>query len=188
MKRREILKALGIGALSLTGIERLAKAMATPIPESSKPCELTASAVVCVVSASTDDGYSGNLSSCTLDICPVQYVCNGGATNHYCTGYVCTANNTCNVQPPTGDFRCDNYYVGCNGTTAQFQCLGVDPGTNDAQFVCVANFTGCSGGGVFDCDDFKCRSGQYSCGVGHTGCPNPIPPWVICQQPGGYHS
>lgn len=183
MKRREILKALGIGALSLTGIERLAKAMATPGPTSVECSEVE---VVCVVSAST--GGEFYLSSCTNDVCPNLFRCNGGVTNFYCdSSFNCVIQHTCDPQAARGDFRCNNLFTcGLGRTTGTFTCAGgIDPGLNDAQFVCFGSFSGCHGQRPFFCSDFKCE-GTYDCGAGHGGCPNPLPGMVVCEP--NYHS
>lgn len=186
MKRREILKKLGIGALSLAGIERLAKAMGKPEPSSIDVCE-DGVAVACVVSASP--GGEFNLSSCTNDVCPNVFRCNGGATNFYCdSSFNCVVQHTCDPTPNAGDFRCNNFFTCGVGATGVFRCLGSDPG-NDAQFLCIGAFHGCYEASTFDCDDFRCR-GTYNCGSGHTGCPTPVPGiGVDCQGiTGGYHA
>lgn len=188
MKRREILKMLSsIGAFSLVGIERLAKAMADPKPSSIDVC-VEEIEVACVVSASTGGEYY--LSSCTNDICPNVFRCNGGATNFYCdSSFNCAVQHTCDPRAAAGDFQCKNLFTcGLAGTTGTFTCSGgTDPGLNDAQFVCHGTFSGCHGARPFDCSDFMCR-GTYNCGAGHAGCPHPIPGAVICELPAGYHS
>jgi hypothetical protein len=79
MNRREILKKLGIGALSLTGIDRLTKVMANQATH--VPIE------PCVVIASTDEGYTP-VMNCNGHVCPSGFSCTG-------TGVTCSVIHTC---------------------------------------------------------------------------------------------
>jgi hypothetical protein len=200
MNRREILKKLGIGALSLTGIDRLTKVMANQATH--VPIE------PCVVIASTDEGYTP-VMNCNGHVCPSGFSCTGtgvtcsvihtcganyncgitgGGDPHFtCQSHTCTAVFTCD--PQQGDFRCQSAFVGCGGSLGHFQCLGTDP--NDAQFNCSLDFRGCGGVGRFRCDDFDCVS-HYDCDPNET-CVTPAPfncaPRFSCPPPaGGYHS
>jgi len=140
MKRREILKKLGIGALSLVGIERLANAMVSPSQSSTEVC-VEEVEVACVVSASTDEGYT-LLAQCPFGhICPASYTCSHGSYNS-CQSFVCFNVFTCNPPLGAGDFNCTSQFQGCGGLPfSSFHCQGTDP--NDAQFNCSVRFTGC---------------------------------------------
>lgn len=186
MKRREILKMLGVSTLSLMGIERLAKAMASTKLSSIEVCTGEIE-VACVVSASTGGEYY--LSSCTNDICPNVFRCNGRSTDFYCnSSFNCAIQHTCDPQAAAGDFRCNNLFTcGLMQATGTFTCSGgVDTGLNDAQFVCFGTFSGCHDYRPFFCSDFKCQ-GTYNCGAGHAGCPNPLPTGRVVCEP-NYHS
>ncbi len=175
MKRREILKKLGIGALSLAGIVRLTKAMATSAPPEEVICALTT------------DGEGVYLKSCPpggLYTCPgANYHCGQPYHPYFiCNLFVCPANFSCN--PAQGDFTCELNFLGCN-YVGSFACSGTDTGAGDHQFNCSAAFTGCRDGGKFTCEDFYCKS-HYDCGTGAT-CPSG-PPFSCAQPPGNPYS
>ncbi len=183
MKRREILKMLGAGALSLAGIERLVKAMAVP-------SQLSAEEEVCVLSVdgegvktvvSCPPGYT-----CPSYACPgISYECLPPHNTYECLNFWCPINFTCGVTK--GDFTCRNNFSGCSGPIRQsFSCSGIDAGAGDHQFNCSASFNGCAGEGRFTCDDFYCKS-HYECGKGNA-CVPPHSPFSCSQPPGNPYS
>lgn len=171
MKRREILKMLGVGTLSLVGIERLAKAMAqnVPSPTETQLCLMEGTDVACAASVS-NEGYTPLAPMCPILVtCPASATCNDGS-QHSCKSFECLTVFTC--EPPTGsgDFNCISQFQGCGGMKGfSFRCKGTD--LKDAQFNCSVVFTGCQGDGAFRCDDFDCVN-TYDCGSGKV-CPTP---------------
>lgn len=143
MKRRKMLKITGLSALSLTGLDRLARAMVTPNR-----------VVMCPIILSSE--YQCDNFSCS----PAHH-CGDDELAFNCTVKYTCANHVCN--PQNGDFTCGNSYTGCLGDN-DFSCTGVDTGVDDYQFNCSNAFNGCAGTtSDFRCDDFICR-GDYWCG------------------------
>lgn len=134
MKRRELMKMAGIGALSLTGLDRLAKAMAAFD-------ELSKEVAIC------PDGEG-------MYLCPrtPTFKCGDNEDAFECEAshFVC-GNFVCN--PQSGDFNCVADFWGCAGV---FRCEGVDPPGN-SQFNC-RNFAGCIPNVSFWCEDFACNN------------------------------
>ncbi len=142
MKRREMLRMAGLGALSLTGLERLARAMVSPNR-----------VIACPLSSVYQcDNYS----------CSPTFYCGDDETAFNCTVQFTCGNHRCS-EPMDGDFTCGNSYTGCLGDN-DFSCTGVDDGADNYQFNCSNAFNGCDGERAdFRCDDFICR-GDYWCG------------------------
>lgn len=138
MKRRELFKVAGIGAFSLTGLERLAKAM-------------TWSEYVIACAEGVDD-------RCRSE----TFVCGDNEQVFICERFSCRYFRCEEGTDEEGDFVCRMDYVGCN-SPGVFRCVDRDEGDNP-QFVCQGNFDGCAGDeGVFACEDFRCQV-SYQCG------------------------
>jgi len=145
MTRRELFRIIGTGAVSLTGLNRLVKAMVTPERIVICPILLAGSEFRC-------DDYS----------CSPAFHCGDDEIAFECTVEFTCGNHVCN--PTDGDFTCGNSYTGCLNDK-DFSCTGVDPGADNYQFNCSNAFNGCAGEtSDFRCDDFICR-GDYWCGV-----------------------
>lgn len=160
MKRRELFKVMVVGAFSLTGLERLVKAMAS----------------------------SEHLLPLTIIACPEgfddrcqqqQFTCGDDEPQYVCELFSCRYFR-CEETNDEGDFACRADYIGCN-SRGTFRCVGRDDGDNP-QFACEGNFDGCAGDeGVFECQDFRC-SVSYECGSGNR-CTTNYP--FDCQPPPG---
>lgn len=135
MKRRKFIKMASVGALSLTGLERLAKAMVDFD-------RLSPSAVVIC-----PDGEGDYLCSSS------SYKCGDNEDAFECEASLFACNRfTCN--PQGGDFNCKDSF----GCPKLFACEGIDPPGN-AQFNCKI-FGSCTPNTNFWCDDFAC--GNYT--------------------------
>ncbi len=129
MKRRNFIKMASMSALSLTGLERLAKAMVD--------FDLAA-VVIC-----PDEG--GNY------LCSSSYHCGDNEDAFECKASLFACDRfTCN--PQSGDFNCRDTF----GCPTRFACEGIDP-PGDAQFNCK-NFGGCTPNTNFWCHDFACTN------------------------------
>jgi len=148
MKRREFMKAVGVGLSGLIGLERLVKAI------SGDPAYARAN---CYVNYTCKNG----IVSCGYD-------------SRYGYGFECRGGYECNAQFKCADFGCidetEGDGFGCKGVGFQcpggsnsgqrFDCQGSD--YSHAQFYCQVNFY-CQPKDRFGCDDFKCEEGNYHC-------------------------
>lgn len=166
MKRRKILKILGFTGLSLTGFERLVRAVVYSEREGA-PLAVPICAVVTNPSPAATYLCHDTTFTCGDSEDERSYVCD--TNGPFGCGYF-------NCQPTRGDFNCSTSYTGCQ-SPGDFGCRGSDP--EDEQFNCSLDFDGCAGeDAVFGCDDFRCDR-SYSCGRGNT-CTTPYP--FICSQ------
>lgn len=168
MKRREFVKALGIGLSGLAGFERLIRAM------SGQP-SLSAIAICAISQLNVGssgfnclDFYCRSNFNCGSDNNSVS--CNGVYEKEYnfgCTNFQCQSGFTCYdfqcKQGASGDFDCHNTFECARQQSyAQFSCDGSD--SFNAQFNCHQLFT-CYGGvgqRVW-CEDFWCDQGDFTC-------------------------
>jgi len=168
MKRRKILKLLGITSLSLTGLERLAKAV---VRSEKEGAPLAVPKVPICAVAATPSPAATYLCETTTFVCgdnETSYVCD--TNGPFGCGYF-------RCQPTEGDFNCSTSYTGCQ-SPGDFWCQGSDP--QGEQFNCSLDFDGCAGeDAVFRCDDFNCAV-SYSCGSSNT-CTTQYP--FICSLP-----
>lgn len=184
MKRREFMKALGIGTAGLLGLERLVKAMAGQSLSASEIC--VTNEVIFACASPVEPLNSTSSFGCAAAFNCIDFRCRSGfecgSANHEvtcgfvdpkgynfgCTDFQCESRFNCydvECRQGSGDFDCRDTFDCSNRTrNAQFSCDGTDGLGAGAQFNCHNSFTCHDGGGQrVWCEDFWCHRGDFTC-------------------------